>query len=127
MTTHSPAQAPAQLYKICTIEAWQEALSAATLPPLPADVADGYIHLCTLAQLPSTLALHYKGHNGLFILEVDAAALPSTALKWESARQGELFPHLYGALPMAAVGRVLPAYPNPDGSHRVPELDLTSE
>jgi uncharacterized protein (DUF952 family) len=59
------------------------------------------------------------------LLYLPIAALPHTSdavLKWEVSRDGGLFPHLYGALPVAAVQRVEPLPLGPDGVHRFPEL-----
>ena len=43
------------------------------------------------------------------------------ALKWEPARNGQLFPHLYANLPLEAVTRVTPLVLGEDGRHRFPE------
>ncbi len=67
------------------------------------DLRDGYIHLSTASQLRQTLALHYKGASGLAVLGVAVESLPADALRWEPSRGGQLFPHLYAALPWASV------------------------
>jgi uncharacterized protein (DUF952 family) len=38
------------------------------------------------------------------------------ALRWEVSRNGELFPHLYAALTMAAVTALAPLARGPDGA-----------
>jgi uncharacterized protein (DUF952 family) len=55
------------------------------------------------------------------LVAVDADALGS-ALKWEPSRDGDLFPHLYAALPLAAVRwtRLLPE--EVEGERALPEL-----
>ena len=68
----------------------------------PVDLADGYIHLSAADQLQGTLTKHFAGQSGLVIAEVDLAALGET-VKWEVSRGNDLFPHIYGPLPMAAV------------------------
>jgi uncharacterized protein (DUF952 family) len=45
-----------------------------------------------------TAAKHFKGVADLLLVAIDDAALRS-ALVWEPARGGELFPHLYEPLP----------------------------
>ncbi|MGB1008023.1 MAG: DUF952 domain-containing protein [Thalassobaculaceae bacterium] len=45
------------------------------------------------------------------------------ALKWEPARGGDLFPHLYGPLAVGAVSAATPLPLGPDGLHRFPALD----
>jgi uncharacterized protein (DUF952 family) len=55
------------------------------------------------------------------LLFVDADAL-GPALKWEPARDGALFPHLYGALPLAAVRWAAPLPLDANGRHVFPPL-----
>ena len=45
------------------------------------------------------------------------------ALKWEPSRDGALFPHLYGALPLTAVRWVKPIRRDDDGRHLLPPLE----
>jgi uncharacterized protein (DUF952 family) len=66
------------------------------------DIADGYIHLSTGAQLKGTLEKHFAGQAGLVVVTVDLARVDGE-VRWEVSRGGELFPHLYGRLTMAAV------------------------
>jgi uncharacterized protein (DUF952 family) len=85
----------------------------------PADLADGFIHLSTAEQLPGTLEKHYAGQTGLFIVAVDLAALGS-AIRWEPSRAGQLFPHIYGALPISAALAHGPLTYAEDGAVRLP-------
>ncbi len=62
----------------------------------PIDLADGYIHLSTGAQVAETLSRHFAGEAGLHLLALDSAQLPD--LRWEPSRGGQLFPHLYREL-----------------------------
>jgi uncharacterized protein (DUF952 family) len=72
------------------------------------DRADGFLHFSTKAQLPETLRRYYAGRSDLLLIGVEAEAL-GDALKWDYApARGEDFPHLYGALPLAAVRSVEP-------------------
>jgi uncharacterized protein (DUF952 family) len=85
----------------------------------PADLADGYIHLSTAAQLSETVAKHFSGQTGLIIAAVDLAAL-GEAIRWEASRGGALFPHLYGhLLPDNVIAHCSLAWA-PDGSVRLP-------
>ena len=75
---------------------------------------------------PEGLALvcwRRAGIADLWLLEADAAVL-GAALRWEpasgSSRPG-LFPHLYGALPLAAIRRALPVPLGADGAHCFPD------
>jgi uncharacterized protein (DUF952 family) len=55
------------------------------------------------------------------LIAVDAVAITG-ALKWEISRGGDLFPHLYGALPLTAVIWAKPLPMGPDRRHVFPEL-----
>ena len=85
------------IYKILTPAAADEMRAQGHLTPSGVDLADGYVHFSTAGQLVDTLDKHYAGHGDLRILAVDAAGF-GAALKWVAARDGDLFPHLYGAL-----------------------------
>lgn len=83
--------AAATVYKICSASEWAEAEAAGRFVGSPVDLADGYIHFSTAAQMPETLKRHFAGRDGLVLVAVDAASLGS-ALKWEPSRGGDLFP-----------------------------------
>jgi uncharacterized protein (DUF952 family) len=85
----------------------------------PADVADRYIHLSCGSQLASTLDKHFIGVEGLMLIAVDLSRLGET-VRWEPARGGQLFPHIYGPLPIGAVVSVAPVERAADGTVRLP-------
>ncbi|WDR07065.1 DUF952 domain-containing protein [Devosia rhodophyticola] len=87
---------------------------------MPIDRRDGYIHLSSADQLAQTLALHFAGQDDLVLLAVRTADLGQN-LKWEPSRGGALFPHFYGALPMAAVAWEAPLAVAADGSCLLPQ------
>ena len=89
-------------YKILTAAQWAQFQSGGLFTGAPVDLADGYIHMSTADQLDETLAKHFAGQTGLVIATIDLTAL-GDALKWEVSRGGALFPHYYGALPIAVV------------------------
>jgi len=88
-------------YKILTPEQFA-ALLEDRFSGAPVDIADGYIHLSTAAQLDETLRKHFTGQDDLVITAVDLAALGNT-LRWEVSRGGQQFPHVYGPLRRAHV------------------------
>lgn len=69
------------------------------------DRADGFIHASTREQLAGTLAAHYADAERLAVAEITLEAL-GESVKWEASRGGELFPHIYGVIPWAAVASV---------------------
>jgi uncharacterized protein (DUF952 family) len=91
---------PDLVYKVLAAAEWCADLSV--YHGSADDARDGFIHLSTAAQLPGTLERHFRGREDLVLLAVDAAAL-GEALRWEPSRGGDLFPHLYGALPRSAI------------------------
>lgn len=109
------------IYKICPAALWRAAEREGVFRGAPVDLADGYIHFSTAAQLAETAARHFAGQHDLVLVAVAAEALGG-ALRWEPSRGGELFPHLYAALPVAAAHRVLPLPLGPDGRHLLPPL-----
>ena len=108
------------LYKILRAAEWEALRAAGRTAGAPVDLADGYVHLSAAAQVRATAAKHFAGEEGLVLLAVDAAAL-GDALRWEPARGGEDFPHLYAELPLSAVARAEPLPLRDDGSHAFPE------
>ena len=95
-------------YKILTADQWAQFETEGVFTGAPVDVVDGYIHMSTANQLDETLMKHFAGQTGLIIATIDLTLL-GDALKWEVSRGGALFPHHYGALPMAAVVETKPA------------------
>ena len=113
------------IYKILDAEAWREAREAGRLLGAPVDLADGFIHFSTAAQVQETAAKHFKGQTGLVLLGVDPASL-GPALKWEPSRGGDLFPHLYGPLPAACVVTERALELGPDGVAILPEAEAAA-
>ena len=110
------------IYKISDVALWNEAKRLGVFTGAPVDVADGFIHFSTAAQAAETAARHFAGRGDLVLVAVDADAL-GAGLRHEPSRGGELFPHLYATLPLAAVRWVKPLPLGPDGKHVFPELD----
>ena len=92
----------ATAFKVLTPQQWADFERERVFRGAPVDVADGYIHLSTADQLEGTLAKHFAGQIGLMIAEVDLT-LFGDAIRWEESRGGDLFPHLYGELPIHAI------------------------
>ena len=109
------------IYKICERASWRFAEQTGTYRGSAADARDGFIHFSTAAQLVGTLEKHFAGRSDLLLVAVNADAL-GEALKWEPSRGGELFPHLYAALPLAAVRWTKPVPDEVGGRRALPEL-----
>jgi uncharacterized protein (DUF952 family) len=110
----------ALIYKIAPASLWREAEAKGVFAGAPVDHADGFIHFSTAAQARETAARHFAGQRDLLLVAVMSDRLAD--LRWEPSRGGALFPHLYGALDLAAVAWVKPLPLGPDGVHVFPDM-----
>jgi uncharacterized protein (DUF952 family) len=91
------------LYHLTTRSAWD----AVTTAYAPASLAtEGFIHLSTWRQWPRVLDRFYRDVPDQVLLAIDADKL-AAPLSHEAA-DGDVFPHLYGPLEVAAVAGVMP-------------------
>ena len=109
------------IYHMCRADEWAAAVAAGSYRGSSQDLADGFIHFSTAAQVAGTAAKHFAGQPGLVLVAVDGDALGS-ALKWERSRGNDLFPHLYAPLPLSAVRWARPLSDEIDGRRAMPEL-----
>jgi uncharacterized protein (DUF952 family) len=104
------------IYKLLSAAAWYEAEASGVFVGAPVDLADGYIHFSTAAQIAETAARHFAGQRDLLVVAVDPHKLGS-ALKWEASRGGALFPHLYAPLATADALWAKPLPLDAEGRH----------
>jgi uncharacterized protein (DUF952 family) len=119
-----------RLYRILPLGDWRATQAAGVFDGSAHDRRDGFIHLSTPQQVRETAARHYAGQADLMLLSVIGAKLMELrpgALKWEVARGGDRFPHLYASLPLAAVERALALPLGADGKHVFPALETGTE
>jgi len=90
------------VYKIFRRAEWDHLAETGRSQGAPIDLADGFIHLSTAAQVVETAAKHFAGQSDLVLVAVDTDAL-GPDLKWDPSRGGALFPHLYRDMTMADV------------------------
>ncbi len=110
----------ATIYTMVREADWRQAEGLGEYRGSADDRRDGFLHFSAAGQLRDSAAKHRAGDPGLLLVAVEAARL-GAALRWEAAgsRPG-LFPHLHGALPVAAVDKVTPLPLGPDGRHVFP-------
>ena len=89
-------------YKIVDAAEWRAAVAEGRYDGAPVDMSDGYIHMSADAQLAETSRRHFAGRKDLLLLTVNLSRF-GDALIWEPSRGGDLFPHLYAPLPVAAI------------------------
>jgi len=107
------------VYKICSRAAWREARQTGRLAFSADDHRDGFTHLSAREQVRGTLEKHFTGQTDLLLLAVPASALATADLRWEVARDGQHFPHLYAELHVHQVEDVF-ELPLERGEHRLP-------
>lgn len=110
------------VYKIAPRALWEAAEATGVFAGASIDFEDGFIHLSSAAQVRETARLYFAGQRDLLLIGVDAAAL-GEALKWETSRGGDLFPHLYAPLEFSAVDFVVPLPLGSDDVHQFPDLE----
>jgi len=99
----NPGDSPL-IYKVCTAAEWRAAKALGRYEGAPVDLEDGFIHFSAPQQLRETVRRYFAEIGDLVLLEVDSGPL-GDALRWEPSRGGDLFPHLYGQLPLSTVTR----------------------
>ena len=113
------SEQPLVAYKVLTAAQMAGLEQEGRFAGAPVDVADGYIHLSTAAQLTETVDRHFADQSDLHVAAVDLAA-HGDKVKWEESRGGQLFPHLYGELLLETVVAYGPLTRLDDGTVRLP-------
>ena len=94
------------LFHVLDAAAWASAQAAGLHAP-PELARDGFLHCCTRAQLGFVAARHFAGRSGMLALRF-RPELCSATLEWvRSEPDQDPFPHLRGAVPVAAVVEVV--------------------
>jgi uncharacterized protein (DUF952 family) len=75
---------------------------------------EGFIHCSFQEQMIPTANRFYAFQTGLLILKIDPDRL-HPGVRLEPAENGELFPHIYGAINLDAITAILAFDPGPDG------------
>jgi uncharacterized protein (DUF952 family) len=106
------------IYKIFRRPEWDAFRTAGQTAGAPVDLADGFIHFSTAAQVAETAAKWFATESDLVLVAFETDRL-GPALKWEPSRGGQLFPHLYRrlnldeviwdkSLPLGVSGHIFP-------------------
>ncbi|GIM95178.1 DUF952 domain-containing protein [Paractinoplanes toevensis] len=108
---------------ICPRDTWEQAVAAGVYEG-DTLATQGYIHCSTEKQVHRPATFLFRGRTDLLLLQIDESRLP-TPLTWEEGDpahpDGDLFPHLYAALPIEAVVAVTDYQPDADGSFSPPQ------
>jgi uncharacterized protein (DUF952 family) len=90
------------IYKLLSTVDWARAEAAGRYDGSEVDRRDGFVHFSGPDQVVETARRHFADQVGLTLLTVDPERVGGE-LRWEASRGGELFPHLYGPMPVDAV------------------------
>lgn len=82
--------------------------------------AEGFIHCSFLHQVVGVSRRHYAGQPGLVLFSIDPA-LVDCEIRVENTSGGmQLYPHIYGRVPWAAVQQVYENTYDPAGEFALP-------
>jgi uncharacterized protein (DUF952 family) len=108
------------IYKISPRLAWKQAEETGVFTGAPVDIQDGYIHFSAAHQVRTTVEKHFAGQTDLVLVCIPSEAL-GDALRWETSRGGDSFPHLYASLPTKLATAVIDLPMQADGKHLLPK------
>lgn len=95
-----------RLWHVADPRDWQQAIDTGTYRCASLET-EGFIHCCLDTQLGGVLQRYYAGIHDRIFLVLAPSALPVPVVM-ENTRGGqELFPHLYAAIPRAAIRQAL--------------------
>jgi uncharacterized protein (DUF952 family) len=87
----------------------------------PTLASEGFIHCSRSDQVIRTANTLFPGQSGLVLLEIDPRQVRAE-IRHENCEGGqEAFPHIYGALNLDSVVRVLMFEPGEDGRFAMPD------
>jgi prephenate dehydrogenase len=104
-----------RIFHITTRGAWDQARTAGryTADSLQ---TEGFIHCSQAEQVAWVANTRFRGRTDLVLLHVDEAAVGAEVRRENLEGGTELFPHIYGPLPVSAVINVTPMVPAADGT-----------
>lgn len=109
------------IYHMADKDEWDAAKAAGAYPGSENDQNDGFIHFSTADTVIESAAKHRTGEKNLVLLTVESEKLGED-LKWEAARGGVLFPHLYASLDPKLVLKAEALPLDQNALHIFPEL-----
>lgn len=108
------------IYRLSERADWRAAQTSGLY--LSADLGiEGFIHASTAQQVMGVAYRYYQNRSDLVLIEIEEAPL-GDLLRWEASTGDELFPHVYGPIPLQAVCRIASFPEVSDSSKTSPEL-----
>jgi uncharacterized protein (DUF952 family) len=99
---------------------WEQAEAEGIYRGSADDRRDGFMHFSTAEQVAESASRHRAGQSDLLLIVV--AEDGAGPWRWEAARSGDLFPHLYADLPVKAAVGIHDLPLGDDGRHVFPPL-----
>ncbi len=93
------------IYHLATVEDWNYALSRGKYETSTRGLVlsqVGFIHACFSSQLPDIYKRYFSDLDKVMCLKINSSSL-ATPIRVESNYQGELFPHVYGCIPINSI------------------------
>jgi uncharacterized protein (DUF952 family) len=90
------------IYHITTAEAAEAAQKSGEYAP-EGFALEGFIHCSYAHQIQGVLQRRFQGRTNLVLLEIEPSRLPCPVVDENLEGGTELFPHIYGRLPMSTV------------------------
>ena len=108
-----------RIYHITTESEAVSATRSGSYRPRAFEV-EGFIHCSKREQVVPVANRLFVGKRDLVLLEIDRGALSAKVVEENLEGGEELFPHVYGALPLAAVVRIVPFPCGTEGRFELP-------
>lgn len=108
------------IYHICQKSRWEEGKASGAYEADTLE-AEGFMHASTITQVVDVANAVFTGQTDLVFLVIDETKLTSE-LKYETASNGQAYPHLYGALNPDAVVKEMEYAAGEDGAFVLPAL-----
>ena len=84
--------------------------------------SEGFIHCSRSEQVVRVANTLFRGRAGLVLLEIDTRRV-GAEIRYENCEGGqEVFPHIYGAIDLGSVARVVAFEPGEDGRFAMPSI-----
>lgn len=107
------------IYHIAERERWLQSKPSGNYCA-PSLETQGFIHFSALSQVVRVANRWFLAQQGLVLLELPQSL--EQPVRWEDTYgAGEVFPHLYGPLPVASVSRSFELRPQRDGTFVLPQ------
>lgn len=92
------------IYHICTENSWNKQLNSSFYTHESLDL-EGFIHCSNEEQIAGVLSRYFKEINDLLLLTIQCEKVIAE-IKYETAPNGEYFPHIFGQINKDAILKI---------------------